>query len=122
MKHTPKPWKVVSDKLSGHLNFLICDCNGKDVAGAYFQAPVATNDPKSRYASGQPEAWANANLIAAAPEMLEALKRLAPTKESGACDCEKGFVCKYCFARNAIAKADPRPLSPQEHAVIEEEE
>lgn len=52
---------------------------------------------------------ANARLIAAAPELLEALKRIVDRGlEAGDCGDHCSNACMYCWARAAIAKAEGR--------------
>lgn len=63
MNHTPGPWRVInSDMVVGHEGQLVADCE---------RTPHC-----ERPASPTVEAMANAHLIAAAPELLEALKNL----------------------------------------------
>ena len=98
-KHTPGPWRVTEyqpNKRTTRRQSLIW---GQQVS------PLATveNGPRE----------ANANLIAAAPELLEALKLCLPSKcqslaysspnYNGGKDCGK---CGYCLGRSAIAKAE----------------
>jgi hypothetical protein len=53
------------------------------------------------------EAKANALLIAAAPDLLEALKDVLDAFDClGECDCEGSSLCAVCNAQNAIAKAE----------------
>ncbi len=68
---------------------------------------------------GDKEAEANANLIAAAPDLLDATKVLLSDHldQHGerVCDCQPepqnvGHLCSACRARAAIAKAEGRDL------------
>jgi len=77
MKHTPGPWKVTDGKTLGTL------IEAKPYRDGYIVARV--NSTKGMAPDGDENREANANLIAAAPEMLEALK----TIYVDACDREE---------------------------------
>ena len=91
--HTPGPWAVVDRKLWGASMAVMA---AKKVA-----TPVAW---ASRLCvGGDDEAHANAALIAAAPEMLKALKRF-DCQDKGSCgEDEPDGLCFRCAA---IAKAE----------------
>ena len=63
MSHTPGPWKFYDDSNDGKTNRIEIVAIGKTVARIYHSVPA--------------EDLPNARLIAAAPDLLEALKRLA---------------------------------------------
>ena len=94
-KHTPGPWKAGAFGSVGP--------NTLDKPVAFTQRHTPDGLP---YMTAEEEA-ANAHLIAAAPELLEALERLIPTL-SVDCDCEENEAgdiegdCAFCQARAAI--------------------
>jgi hypothetical protein len=97
-KHTPGPWSWSKDMSDGKAGIYEGDGGRDDV----LIAEVTDEE------TGNGTAIANANLIAAAPELLEALKT---TVEDHQCavncngpnyDCP----CWYCQACAAIAKAE----------------
>ncbi len=100
-KHTPAPWRVVRKNRLFEIQNKDCAIVA-DVEVAYqFERNLFFN---------LPTAEANAKLIAAAPELLEALQRII--KESAyvhgfddPCDCPK------CQATKAIQKATEHPYS-----------
>jgi hypothetical protein len=99
-KHTPGPWSVAPRR-----QVLASNKRGLLVA------QVATGSVASSIGSAiidEAEGQANACLIAAAPELLEALKDLIDDLEirskNGVVDCSHGV---YCNARQAISKAEP---------------
>ena len=67
-KHTPGPWSISS----ACKNAINAERNNKLIG-----IGTTYHDPDSVYFIGQDEAIANARLIAAAPELLEALKSAA---------------------------------------------
>lgn len=79
LKHSPGPW-FVSDEYTG----IVVDSDGLRVAAAYKDKPYEPHD---------------ARLIAAAPELLEALERII-NDDRAAVDRDD-----YLFAKEAIAKA-----------------
>lgn len=93
--HTPGPWKIKSAKTLEGDEFLYIINKGDDVCKTMWDVPMATQ-------------IANANLIHAAPDMLEALKmavgyieamqQLYPESEKIAADVKAGHA--------AIAKAE----------------
>lgn len=95
MKHTPGPWVVEAIGVEPAVK-----------AGQWYIA--TTNDGVDGDLTGR-KSLANANLIAAAPELLAALKDLlaASTSEDVTCACS-GDTCKKAVAdaRAAIAKAE----------------
>lgn len=95
MKHTPGPWDVAPS------GYRVMSANrvveGRTIWGVYICDTA--NNPKTR----TPENAANARLIAAAPDMLAALKELA---DDDACGDHCSNSCKWCAARAAIAKAE----------------
>jgi hypothetical protein len=69
---------VGETRINGHSQFEIRDANGADVAGATARASILAGygevpDALSRSSHGQPEAWANAELIVRATASHEAL-------------------------------------------------
>ena len=78
-KHTPGPWYV---NTNGSLSeYAVC----AEVFGSGFSSSVAVamqRDNKARNPISPDEALANARLIAAAPELLEALESLKPLLNS----------------------------------------
>jgi hypothetical protein len=97
LKHTPEPWKldgtVVEAKWENGQSVMVCQAGGTRWGGC----PNAT-ELNNRMRG---ENIANATLIAAAPDMLNALNALCSeiAKESGDLDAP------YEQARAAIAKA-----------------
>ena len=98
MKHTPGPWEVSK-------------------SGSFVRLPAPDNRAICRMNHGSVWEWAqpkgsiedraNARLIAAAPELLEACRMLT---EHDDCECDNthkqnNTVCRYCYARQAITKA-----------------
>lgn len=95
--HTPSPWTYGRSKES--FGFKIKDRFGKAIAA--ISGTVKRSDE---------ECEANARLIAAAPELLEALKRNLWHKETcgGACVKRGQPECVNCLSHRAIAKAEGR--------------
>lgn len=93
-KHTPGPWTIRTEKRTR----LVCDAHGNQIAAIR---------PVKRYGVEGDDA-ANARLIAAAPEMYEALRIIADSEEFNG----DAFVCDFetlqGVARSAIAKAEGR--------------
>jgi hypothetical protein len=96
-KHTPGPWVVRDD---GH-DYLWPLIDAENVgAGHYASIAIAIQrDPHPQHRGGidAATAAANARLIAAAPELLNALKQLVDTPVSDSA---------YRAARAAIARAE----------------
>ena len=90
-EHTPGPWQLSPGGVSA------LDENGTLVASAQYNPPKDPRGPRSRQ-----EQRANAHLIAAAPELLEACREvlgLLPDFEDG-----PGGACENIL-ETAIAKA-----------------
>lgn len=96
--HTPGPWRVFLTRDGRH----VIGVGDKNAGGITDQGDVATND-QGVWRSG-PEKIANAHLIAAAPELLDALSKavkwLAISDDPR---CEKDLNA----AEAALAKALP---------------
>ncbi len=94
-KHTPGPWEI-GDENNQHIEICIGDA-------------VANLDRQDRYGLhmcfSREEMRANGHLIAAAPELLEALEKIANryTAEDYPAGCKERFIGDD--ARAAIAKA-----------------
>ena len=118
-KHTPGPWKTSRAKLpsDGAYDYAIgADFGGQTLAIA--EAFGRVDDNIYLY----PDAEANAHLIAAAPDMLEALKECADDLQSEIDERYPPFILEYpgfvqkrnndmeivIKARAAIAKAEGR--------------
>lgn len=100
-KHTPGPWMVFKNGepiLVKSQAFLaqIEDCTGKFVS-------IAANTPTNEITNSV--MFANADLIAAAPELLEACKMARAIYQSIGCETEIARE-QYDFIGNAIAKAE----------------
>ncbi len=100
-KHTPGPWRVISGTLGA-----VEAANGVQVANAEQTRPV-------RCAADHDERKANARLIAAAPELLEALKGAlealefaAGSHEGPITEQERTDSANLYRAHEAIAKAE----------------
>jgi hypothetical protein len=92
-KHTPGPWAVVAHE---------DDDEGYAVVGGEYQMPVAL--PQSTV-GGEAEELANARLIAAAPDLLDALRRLLATSRGNASEHEAECGCAVHEADKAIERA-----------------
>jgi len=93
-KHTPGPWIVYDDSNDGKTNRIEIAALGKTVARIYYSVPE--------------EDLPNAQLIAAAPDLLEVLKELLDHVEwRRVCDQEKAGPKDVTHrAHAAIAKAE----------------
>jgi hypothetical protein len=91
-KHTPGPWIVAAHE---------DDDEGFAVVGGEYQMPVAL--PQSTV-GGEAEELANARLIAAAPDLFDALRRLLATSRGNASEHEAGCGCAVHEADKAIAR------------------
>lgn len=100
MAHTPGPWEVaMPGEVDEH--YAVMDGFGHTASVYGYPEEAAT-------------AWANASLIAAAPELLAALKLLRDPDGDGewVCYCDdshyEGGKCENCVATAAIDKAEGR--------------
>lgn len=96
MEHTPGPWRVANDQECDAFFIQIISGPKKDIAIVY----LAVEDSHGE---------ANARLIAAAPELLDALRLLLEHSESFHDDgetepAEQHRECGWCAARAVIAK------------------
>jgi hypothetical protein len=85
MKHTPGPWKATADPYSD----VVVDAAGVELCVMVGSGPQADN----------------ARLIAAAPELLEALRDLVQLEADGRAESESAIEY-WERARAAIAKAE----------------
>lgn len=95
-QHTPGPWHVVTCVEDDPTTRYIDDAPGEDGERGYYLAEVEHYDLQ--------ELEANARLIAAAPELLEALERIVSI--NGSTKGAQSLVDEFKhIARAAIAKA-----------------
>lgn len=115
MTHTPKPWLV---SVSGSFKTEVRASTGRRVASTWVQNPVKSREA---YLNQAKVNEANARLIAAAPELLQALKDLIHAYEEPDrrvccdrrdCGCFGSTVHEMArhYARDAIAKAEGREI------------
>lgn len=107
MKHTRAPWHYSGDSLT-HKSFQIYSPYG-GVGGRQTHIATTNDLPHSLLIERDAqEAEANARLIAAAPEMLGALKLLkfALSEEVSNNDGKVDFAACYQILNDAIAKAE----------------
>lgn len=102
-KHTPGPWKVLREKQVDD------DCKHEGEIVVDVVADVHRHLICYTPISGNKDAHANANLIAAAPELLEALERMVRTFVDLRADTDWSGHGEDALneARAAIAKATP---------------
>jgi hypothetical protein len=92
-KHTPGPWVVYDDSNDGKTNRIEIAARGKTVAWIYHSVPA--------------EDLPNARLIAAAPDLLDALKNIVNLWDHHASAHGDGTIFPlHVAARAAIAKAE----------------
>jgi len=110
MNHTPGPWTISGPSSGksamddgGDYALTVPGQNGKThiIAEAFSKVEHGILAP----------ALANAQLIAAAPELLESLKEVLDCEE---CDCEGmgGSICITCNALKSISKAEGKESAP----------
>lgn len=93
--HTPGPWEVVGSR--------ICT-----VANDNERITLAKTEPGGAFAMSEQQD-ANARLIAAAPELLEALKAASEWLNDMGCEHEQPDLrCVVCLVNVAINKAEGR--------------
>jgi hypothetical protein len=96
VKHSPAPWSIEGSH--GRYQDSLCDANGQAVAAIWTRKSYPKADDLCPSLTGE----ANARLIAAAPDLLEALKGIV-------CEYEDSFHDpRLDQARAAIAKAEGR--------------
>ena len=104
-KHTPGPWSVLH--ATGRPWSITADGRDEDAGNTLL---VATCDPYAEDAAPGNDAEANAALIAAAPDMLEALRCIRDGVESGLYAVGGRDAAEVCYevADAALAKAEGR--------------
>ena len=100
-KHTPGPWSIDNPK-KGHVCISAPESRFWDLAKVVWQ-----NDCDAELGQPSPQEEANARLIAAAPELLEALESLLDECEGTVMQTSANHSIER--ARAAIAKATATP-------------
>ena len=112
MSHTEGPWSwaYMGEKTNGYVIGVACDLNGKQLAGLIHDRDDMVDELLYKYCVGEHEAstvnYADAKLICAAPELLEALDTIAnkPIGDAEA-TCRDVLSEIVTLARAAISKA-----------------
>jgi len=104
MTHTPGPWVVLLDNAGGGRNIGI-EYKGRFIGIAHTGAVRAPNVLHGREPIEEDEAKANAVLIAAAPDLLDALKGLISSDVP--CDLNAGGECIHCGRDNTGFECQP---------------
>lgn len=105
-KHTPGPWSV-EDPMGPELLQIVANANAPVYEWRWI-AQVGTEEPEDRFDVPPDEARANARLIAAAPEMYEALKAQDALMKSAGTISDAAIREATAKMRAAIAKAEGR--------------
>jgi hypothetical protein len=104
--HTKGTWKVIGDLRENAEFDIYTEDNRQCIA---VTTPILDYDNKKPYPVNRPECKSNANLIAASPELYEALKAFVSDAYIG-CYCaslkDLKIKCNICIAMAAIAKAE----------------
>lgn len=102
-KHTPGPWAFSQSAEYGDTRFYVAQADGAPYTPNYSDvATLIAETVNDEYKSIQE---ANARLIAAAPDLLEALKELLEDTQHADHDCKDAEWCPVVKACAAIAKA-----------------
>ena len=107
MKHTPAPWEWIKDKFNGGYSGIV----GKDGAEVLFPNHRNDGDTGAAWFEDFPNE-ADKNLMAAAPELLEALKEIEA--QFGYCLPEQ-YTTKI---RDVIDKAQGKPVETKKPTTI----
>lgn len=94
-KHTPGPWKILNSHQYENHSGAAQLIENPNVGAVCLM--IDTDDGRV--------CDANARLIAAAPELVEALNRMLQTRDWGICRCAGVGTCAGCTARAALHKA-----------------
>lgn len=118
-KHTPGPWQVETETRGVGAIYNITHRSGLDNDGQPLKSHIATVYPDALCDEHTSDpvhgATANARLIAAAPELLAALRNFTHAPSGTViCACHNRNAanvglerpCAYCIARTAIARAE----------------
>ena len=107
-EHTPGPWEVICNDMSNISSYVIVRiADNLPIAGTIF----ATNTTDPTVTMTAEEEFANAKLIAAAPDLLEACLSILNTEGAARIGCEskamEGLDWKYHYnkVRAAIKKS-----------------
>ena len=111
-KFTPGPWQYVHIEFLTASGHYITTATDNNVFDEKWVAKVRSVDADCNDFVLTEESVANANLIAAAPDLYAALKGLLDAytqSDESYCDCREdhgeGFPCPACIGRAALAKA-----------------
>lgn len=103
--HTPGPWEYIDGSKTASMQFgpvCVIRGSGKQIASFSWQSPSVNFPSKD-------ESQANARLIAAAPELLEALERILEVRVNGWDNIWAGSNRCQDIARTALSKAKEIP-------------
>lgn len=94
--HTPAPWKVVEEPYK-----ISVECNDSILSEVYLTDETRSPEDEREAADERQSALANARLIAAAPDLLEALQRVADCLSK----CLTGGEVSAKLAGNGLVQA-----------------
>lgn len=105
--HTPGPWFAALDanRPSGYDPCEICCLPHANYDAVEVLAPARTSIDHDPHTCSYPEFSANARLIASAPELYEALKRLIDALEGQSRTPMQDIEIAICVGRAALIKA-----------------
>jgi len=112
MGHTKGPWELLRQgkEIQGDGGHEVwCFVNSIGISITEIPVESYNEDGNKAYHVSKVESLANARLIAAAPDLLAALKGIFDSYGDDLCNCvDDSKHCPYCIARAAIAKAEPK--------------